>query len=198
MISYDSGQGDDLVTEGSGEVDSHSSAFSSATTSPSVDSYYSLSSKEWSGSEAVDGVAENSENLEAEGLTEEVVLELAPAVTEVAFLTRDGSAAKSDELAESEKGNSKIAEEPAISVDNADGLTEERSQVAEVSAEVLEEIQRGDREKAAEARGLDGVVEHDGNDRQFAGGDNTLTATQVLELDACGCATSLALLESMY
>lgn len=171
-------------------MDSHYSAFSSAPTSPSVASYYSLSSKEGSGSEAVDGVAENSENLEAEGLIDQDALELAPAVTEVAFLTRYGSAVKSDELAESEKGNSKTAEEPAISVDNAVGLTEERSQVAEVAAEVLEEIQRGDRQKAAEARGLDGVVEHDG--------PNTLTATKVLELDACGCATSLALLESMY
>ncbi|XP_042471962.1 uncharacterized protein LOC122054218 isoform X1 [Zingiber officinale] len=178
--SQDSGQGDDLVTEGSGEVDSHCTAFSSAPTSPSAESYYSLSSKEWSGSEAVDGVAKkNSENLEAEGFTEQDELELAPAVTEVAFLPKDESAAKSDELTESERGNSKTAEDSDISVDNAIGLTEERSQVTEVAADVLEEIPRGDREKAAEARGLDGVGKHGGNGRQIAGVDETLPTTKV-------------------
>ncbi|KAG6513716.1 hypothetical protein ZIOFF_024052 [Zingiber officinale] len=77
-----------------------------------------LSSKEWFGSDIADSAVESSKNLKDEYLVEEDELELAPSGKEVALWSKDESTVEFDEVAESEKENSKPAEESTISVNN--------------------------------------------------------------------------------
>ncbi|XP_074581783.1 uncharacterized protein LOC141838257 [Curcuma longa] len=153
----DAGGGEDRVPHEGGEADSQSPTFSSAPIFPCAENQSPLSSRERFGSDAADSAGESSKNLKDEELVEE-----------------DESAAKS------EKENSKPAEESAISVDSAIGLTE-RSQVTEFAARVLEETLADDTEKETQVPGADGVVNHDGDGHQVAGGDETSPATEVLE-----------------
>ncbi|XP_042375467.1 uncharacterized protein LOC121969430 [Zingiber officinale] len=164
----DAGQSEDRVPhEGGEEADRQSP-------SPTI------SSEEWFGSDAADSAAaDSSKNPKGEDLVEEDGRELAPAVKEVAFRPDDESAAKSNELAESEKESSKPAVESTISVDNAIDLTE-RSQATEFAAGVLEETSGDNTERA------EGVFKfnHDGDGHQVAGGDETSPATEVKQAAA--------------
>lgn len=165
-----------------GEEGSQSPTFSSAPIFSCAENQKSLTSKECFGSEAAGSAVESSKNLKDEDEVKEDERELVPAVKEVAFRPEVESVATSDEVAESERENSKLAEESTISVDNAIVLTvTERIQVTEFAARVLEEASNDDTEKETQLPDVDGVAHHDGDGHQVAGGDETSPATEVLE-----------------
>lgn len=138
-ISSDAGQHEDLIPHESRESDCHSPSYSSAPSSPYVESRPSLSSNEWFGSDAVDNVAESStNNLKEADLVQQDEQDVALAAKEVSLLPTDASDAKSELFAQSEKDDRNSVEQSSICVEKLISLPEERSQITEVDIPVKE------------------------------------------------------------
>ncbi|KAG6469792.1 hypothetical protein ZIOFF_070723 [Zingiber officinale] len=127
--SKDGEQHEDLMLHESRESERESPLYSSAPSSPFVESRPTRSLNHWFGSEAVDCAAESSQNdLKAADLVQQDEQDVAFAVTEVALLPTDASDAKSELFAQSEKEYRKSFEESTISIEKIVSLSEERSQ----------------------------------------------------------------------
>lgn len=121
------------------ESESQSPPYSSAPSSPFVESRPTRSLNRWFGSEAVDCVANSSkDNLNAADLVQQDEQDVAFAVTEVALLPTDASDVKSELFVQTEKEYRKTFEESAISIEKIVSLPEERSEVTVVPIAVKE------------------------------------------------------------
>ncbi|XP_042442975.1 uncharacterized protein LOC122028023 [Zingiber officinale] len=135
----DAGQQEDLIPHESTESDCQSPPYSSAPSSPYVESRPSRSSNEWFGSDAVDNVLESStNNLKEAGFMQEDEQEVALAAKEVSLLPTVTSDAISELFAQSEKDDRNSVEQSSVCVEKIISVQEERNQMTEVVIAVKE------------------------------------------------------------
>ncbi|XP_042445594.1 uncharacterized protein LOC122030457 [Zingiber officinale] len=135
----DAGQQEDLIPHERTESDCQSPPYSSAPSSPYVESRPSRSSNEWFGSDAVDNVLESStNNLKVAGFMQEDEQEVALAAKEVSLLPTLTSDAISELFAQSEKDDRNSVEQSSVCVEKIISVQEERNQMTEVVIAVKE------------------------------------------------------------